>query len=92
MVDVASMRVTALEIRRRDEVQAAKIKASIKRYGLVKPILINARYEVIEGHGILEAAKALGILSCCALSSRNSSTSGATLSTPASRWPRSTPS
>ncbi len=61
MVEVGSLRPAARQVRRRDAVQAAKLQASIERYGIVKPILINAARVVIEGHGILEAAKALGI-------------------------------
>jgi DNA modification methylase len=60
MVEVGSLKITARQVRRRDPVQAAKLKASLERYGVVKPILINGRYEVIEGHGVFEAAKALG--------------------------------
>ena len=61
MIEVASLRPAARQMRRRDAVQASKLKASLERYGVVKPILINGACDVIEGHGILEAAKALGI-------------------------------
>ena len=61
MVNVSALRVASRQVRRRDAIQAAKLKASIERYGIVKPILINERYEVIEGHGVLEAAQLLGV-------------------------------
>ena len=61
MVEVASLRPASRQVRRRSAVQAARLKASIERYGVVKPILINGRGEVIEGHGVLEAAQALGV-------------------------------
>ena len=60
-VEVGALRVTARNVRSTDAVQAAKLKASIKQYGVVKPIMINGGREVIEGHGVLEAAKALGV-------------------------------
>ncbi len=61
MVEAGALQVGSRQVRRRDAVQAAKLKASVERCGVVKPVLINARNEVIEGHGVLEAAKALGV-------------------------------
>jgi DNA modification methylase len=61
MAEVGSLRMAARQVRRRDAVQAAKLKASLECYGVVRPILINAGREIIEGHGVLEAAKALGL-------------------------------
>ena len=61
MVEVGALQVGSRQVRQRDAVQGAKLKASVERYGVIKPILINARNEVIEGHGVPEAAKALGV-------------------------------
>ncbi len=47
-------------VRRRGKRQLDKTIASVKRFGLLFPILIKADGEVIKGHGVLEAAKALG--------------------------------
>ena len=40
--------------------QIAKIIQSMKTFGVVTPILVNKDYEVIAGHGRLEALKELG--------------------------------
>ena len=40
--------------------QIAKIVQSMKTFGVVTPILTNKDYEVIAGHGRLEALKELG--------------------------------
>lgn len=45
------------------ELQLAKLRASLKRFGQVKPILVRVedhKYVIIAGHGVLEAAKQLG--------------------------------
>src|SRR5579864_5935221 len=41
IVEVATLRPAARQVRRRDAQQAAKLKASIERYGIVRPLLIN---------------------------------------------------
>lgn len=41
--------------------QLKQIARSIKRFGFVNPILISNEFEIIAGHGRVEAAKALGL-------------------------------
>lgn len=41
--------------------QINKLRASLRAYGFVRPILINGEGMVLAGHGILEAAKAEGL-------------------------------
>ena len=41
--------------------QIEKLRASLRAYGFVRPILINGEGMVLAGHGILEAAKAEGL-------------------------------
>ena len=41
--------------------QLHKIAASLKQFGFINPILIDAEGEVIAGHGRLEAAKSIGL-------------------------------
>jgi DNA modification methylase/ParB-like chromosome segregation protein Spo0J len=48
-------------VRRRDQTQNARIRESIKRLGICRPILVNGDFTIVEGHGIWEAAKELGI-------------------------------
>jgi hypothetical protein len=48
-------------VRRRDQTQNARIRESVKRLGICRPILVNGDFTIVEGHGIWEAAKELGI-------------------------------
>jgi DNA modification methylase len=48
-------------VRRRDQTQNARIRESVKRLGICRPILVNGDFTIVEGHGIWEAAKDLGI-------------------------------
>ena len=41
--------------------QIKLIAASIKRFGFTNPILVTDDFEVVAGHGRLEAAKSLGM-------------------------------
>jgi ParB-like chromosome segregation protein Spo0J len=41
--------------------QKARIRDSIKRLGICRPILVNSDFTIVEGHGVWEAAKELGI-------------------------------
>lgn len=45
---------------RKDMGDLESLKESLRLYGLLNPITINERYELIAGHRRLEAAKALG--------------------------------
>jgi hypothetical protein len=48
-------------VRRRDAKQSAKLQASVGRFGLCRPILIDAEGAIVEGHGLWEAARAQGV-------------------------------
>src|SRR5258708_34903172 len=43
------------------KLQLNRIAASLKEFGVVRPILIDSNDTVIAGHGVLEAAKLAGI-------------------------------
>jgi DNA modification methylase len=47
--------------RRHGAAQVAKIADSIRRFGFINPILIDAESRVVAGHGRLKAAQALGL-------------------------------
>jgi DNA modification methylase len=49
-------------VRRRDAKQSAKLEASVGRYGLCRPILIDGEGTIIEGHGLWEVARKQGVL------------------------------
>ena len=56
-----SLRPASRQVRRRDAKQSAKLKASLDRFGLCRPILIDTEGTIVEGHGLWEAAKAQGV-------------------------------
>ena len=41
--------------------QITKLRSSLREFGFINPVLIDRKYNVIAGHGRLEAAKAEGI-------------------------------
>jgi ParB-like nuclease domain len=41
--------------------QVGRIAASIKRFGFIVPVLVNAENQIVAGHGRVEAAKLLGL-------------------------------
>ena len=53
------LRAAARCARTHSRKQLAQIAASIRQFGFVSPILVDARGEVVAGHGRLEAAKSL---------------------------------
>jgi hypothetical protein len=61
MVPTEGLKPASRHVRRRDAKQSARLKASLDRFGLCRPILISADRTIVEGHGLWEAAKARGI-------------------------------
>jgi DNA modification methylase len=61
IVPTASLNPASRQVRRRDAAQNARIEASLDRFGICRPILIDRNRTIVEGHGIWEAAKAKGI-------------------------------
>ena len=56
-----SLRPASRSVRRRDPKQTAKLEASVGRFGLCRPILIDAEGTIVEGHGLWEVARAHGV-------------------------------
>jgi DNA modification methylase len=48
------------ELRKHSEAQHAAVRGSIRTFGLNAPVVVDADNVVIDGHAVLEAAKALG--------------------------------
>jgi DNA modification methylase len=59
--DLASLRPYAGNARTHSPKQVRQIAESIRRFGFVNPILVDADGDVIAGHGRLAAAKVLGL-------------------------------
>ena len=58
---IAELRPYANNARIHTPEQIDKLRASLRTYGFVRPLLIDAEGTVLAGHGILEAAKAEGL-------------------------------
>jgi ParB-like chromosome segregation protein Spo0J len=56
-----SLRPASRSVRCRDVKQSAKLQASLERFGLCRPILIDAEGTIVEGHGLWEVARAQGV-------------------------------
>jgi DNA modification methylase len=41
--------------------QVAQIKASLERFGMINPVLVDSQGNVIAGHGVILAAKSMGL-------------------------------
>ena len=61
IVPTERLKPASRPVRRRDPTQSARIRNSIRRLGICRPILVNGDFTIVEGHGIWEAAKGLGI-------------------------------
>jgi ParB-like nuclease domain len=55
------LRASPNNARRHSKKQLKQIARSIKRFGFVNPVLISDDFEIIAGHGRVEAAKILGL-------------------------------
>jgi DNA modification methylase len=61
MAPIGRLKPASRQVRRRDATQNARLALSIASFGICRPILIGPDFTIIEGHGIWEAAKQLGI-------------------------------
>jgi DNA modification methylase len=61
MAPTDRLKPASRQVRRRDAVQGAKIDASVAKFGICRPVLITADYTIVEGHGLWESAKRLGV-------------------------------
>jgi ParB-like chromosome segregation protein Spo0J len=59
--EIEALKPRARNPRTHSPKQIGQIADSIKRFGFTNPVLIDARDEVIAGHGRLAAAKLLGL-------------------------------
>ncbi len=55
-------------LRRDDPVQVERIKASILRFGICRPILVDGERRIIDGHSTFSAAQAVGLSTVPAIS------------------------
>ena len=45
------------KVRRHDEKQIARIRRSILKFGVCQPVLVDGDYNIVHGHGVVEAAR-----------------------------------
>jgi ParB-like chromosome segregation protein Spo0J len=62
LVGLARLTARKTNARRHSPKQIGQIAESIKRFGFIVPVLVNADNQVVAGHGRLEAAKWLGLV------------------------------
>ena len=60
-VPLDELRPAARRVRRANKTQIARIRRSIERFGMVKPILITRDGEIVDGHELLEALRQIGV-------------------------------
>jgi len=60
-VSISELKSNTKNARTHSKKQVAQISESIKQFGFVVPILVDAKNQIIAGHGRLEAAKLLGL-------------------------------
>ena len=61
LVDIAKLIPYINNARTHSPEQVTKLRASLREFGFVNPVIIDADYNVIAGHGRLMAAKEEGI-------------------------------
>ena len=59
-VDIATLDADPANVRKHGTRNVEAIRASLKRFGQQKPIVVDGKGVVVAGNGILEAAKSLG--------------------------------
>ena len=60
-VPIEELRQAPRRVRRAHAEQVARIRASIEKFGVCQPVLINKDRTIIHGHGVVEAARAAGL-------------------------------
>jgi DNA modification methylase len=74
-VDISDLRPNPQNPRERSDKQIKQLAKSIKSFGFVSPILIDAKGRIVAGHGRLRAAKLLGLKEVPTISVRHLSDS-----------------
>ena len=60
LVDISTLTADPANARRHNARNLAAIESSLTRFGQQKPVVVNAKGQIVAGHGMVEAAKALG--------------------------------
>jgi DNA modification methylase len=63
MVSITSLKPATRNARTHSKNQIGEIARSMERFGVINPIIVDARDRIVAGHGRLEAAKLLGLKS-----------------------------
>lgn len=60
MVDIGSLTADPRNARRHSRRNIDSIKSSLSRFGQQKPVVVDGKGQIVAGHGMVDAAKALG--------------------------------
>ena len=61
LMPIDALTPAARRVRRSEEVQIARVRASIEKFGICAPILIGADRSIVHGHIVWEAARRIGL-------------------------------
>ena len=53
---------TARRVRKKDAVQIARVKASIAKFGVVVPVVVDHNMRIVHGHTVCDAAREIHVL------------------------------
>src|SRR5262245_2348221 len=60
MIDIATLTADPANARKHSVRNLDAIKTSLNRFGQQKPVVIDGKGQIVAGHGMVEAARALG--------------------------------
>ena len=55
------IRPAARRVRKKEAAQTARVLSSIKKFGIVAPILVDEQFRIVHGHAVYDAALAAGL-------------------------------
>lgn len=60
MTEIATLTADPANARRHNARNIEAIRSSLSRFGQQKPVVVNSRGQIVAGHGLVDAARALG--------------------------------
>ena len=60
LIDITTLTADPANARRHNARNIEAIKSSLSRFGQQKPVVVNSKGQIVAGHGMVEAARALG--------------------------------
>jgi DNA modification methylase len=67
-IPIERIRPSDKRVRKQDAVQIARVSASISKFGVVVPLIVDEQYQIVHGNAVYEAAVDLGLTELPAVS------------------------